>query len=403
MHVVIVGAGQGGAQLACGLRASGFDGAITLIGDEPGLPYQRPPLSKAYLADGDDQRLLLRPDGYYEDNDIIYLGGLRVTAIDPAARRISTDDGQSIAYDHLVLATGARNARPPIGNLDLPGIYAMRTRADADALRDVLGAVQHAVVIGGGFIGLEFAAVARAKGVAVTVVEGAPRLMARAVSPATSNYFLTAHQAMGASIELGRFVSEVLDQGGRAAGVRLADGAEIAGDLVLLAAGVAPNSELAEAAGLAVENGVRVNAQLLTSDPTISALGDCASFPDPASGARIRLESVQAANDHGRCIAARLTGAPRDYAEVPWFWSDQGEHKLQIAGLTGASDAQDVVEAADGFIVLCYQGERLIGVETVNAGGEHMAARRLLAGPPIHRDEVEAAGRNLRALFKARR
>lgn len=397
-RVVIVGAGQGGYQAAASLRQDGFTGQITLIGDEPGLPYQRPPLSKAYMKDGEADRLLLKPAGFYERNTIDYRDVTQVTGIDRAARQVLTAAGRTHGYDHLILATGARNFLPPIAGLETAGVHGLRTLADAAEIRARIARSGSAVVIGGGFIGLEFAAVARAAGLEVTVVEAAGRLMGRVVSPEVSAHFLALHEAMGTRVLLDAQARAV-----EAGAVLLADGRRIEADLILLAAGVRPNAELAAEAGLAVGNGVVVNDRLLTDDPAISALGDCACFPLPGGG-RVRLESVQAAVDQARHIARRLTtGEQAPYDTVAWFWSDQGEHKLQIAGLTLDADRHLAVPAPAGkLIVLNFAGDRLVAVETVNAPGPHMAARKLLAaGHAIRLAEIEAAGFDLARLAKA--
>ncbi|MCI4663943.1 MAG: FAD-dependent oxidoreductase [Neomegalonema sp.] len=402
-RVVIVGAGQGGFQAAASLRQEKFDGAITLIGDERGLPYQRPPLSKAYLKDGDAAKLALRPAAFYETNAITYVDGVKVARIDRKAQVAHAENGATFPYDHLIIATGSRNRVPPIENLGLDGVLTLRTLADAEFLRRRAPTIKHAIVVGGGFIGLEFAAVARAQGIEVTLIEGMDRLMARAVSPAISDHFKAAHEQWGARLVFGQFVSALLNDGeGRVAGVRLANGAELPADAVLVAAGVQPNDELAADAGLAVQNGVVVDAFLRSSDPMISALGDCCAFPEPLTGAQVRLESVQAATDHARTIAKRLTGAPAPYSAAPWFWSDQGDRKLQIAGLGGGADSCEVREFGDSKLaVYCFKDDRLICVETVNAAAEHMSGRKILnAGTRVTRDDLEQCDYDLRSLAK---
>ena len=399
-RIVIVGAGQGGYQAAASLRQEGFEGALTLIGEEPGHPYQRPPLSKAYMADGAAERLLLKPASFYERAAIDYRAGTRVTEIDRAGRTVLTGAGERLGYDHLILATGARNFRPPIPGQEAEGVLELRTLADAAALRARLADTRHAIVIGGGFIGLEFAAMARAAGVGVTVLEAAPRLMSRALSPAMSEFFLAAHRAMGTEVRLGAAARRIEATAGRVSGVDTADLAVIPGDLVLIATGIRPDVALAEAAGLHIDNGIVVDETLLTSDPAISALGDVASFPLPEGG-RVRLESVQAAVDHARHIARRLVkGETAPYAAVPWFWSDQGKLKLQIAGLgTAADEAREVPQPDGARMVLLYRAGRLVAAETVNAPGQHMAARRLIGAP---RDLLAAADHDLKAALKAR-
>lgn len=384
--VVIVGAGQGGLQAAISLRQEGYAGPVTLIGAESGLPYQRPPLSKAYLVDGDAEALTLRPHSFFQSKDITYLPSTKVEEIDRTAHQVVLHGPGApprLDYDRLILATGTRNLRPPIAGLERA--LDLRTLADAGRLRETLSSTRRVAVIGGGFIGLEFAAAARKQGHQVAVIEAADRLMARVVSPLMSRYFAMLHHEWGSSVHLGQPAVRVDD-----VSVGLADGTLIEADTVLLAAGVCPNTELAQEAGLEVENGVRVDARLRTSDPAIFALGDCASFPDPRSGRRVRLESVQAATDHARLIAAQIAkDAQVAYAAVPWFWSDQGDRKLQIAGLAGPDATEEVV--ADG-IVARLDAIGVAAVETVNNAGAHMKARRMLAGhAPITLEELKAA------------
>uniref|UniRef100_A0A2A3JWP9 Pyridine nucleotide-disulfide oxidoreductase n=1 Tax=Alloyangia mangrovi TaxID=1779329 RepID=A0A2A3JWP9_9RHOB len=371
--VLILGAGQGGLQAAISLRQAGYAGAVTLVGAEPGLPYQRPPLSKAYLLEGDADALALRPESFFTSKQVRYLPQTRAEEIDRTARevRVSGPDGaRRLPYEHLILATGTRNLRPPIAGLERA--LDLRTLADAAALRMVLAYPQRIAVMRRRFIGLEFAAVARKLGHEVSVIEAAPRLMGRAVSSAMSEHFARWHRAQGVGLHLGQPAIAV-----DAEGVTLADGAHVAAEFVLLAAGVRPNSELAEAAGLVISNGVMVDAGLRTSDPAIFALGDVACFPDPRTGAPVRLESVQAATDHARLIAARIAkGETADYAALPWFWSDQGDQKLQIAGYAGPGATEEVVSEG---VVARFDARGLAAVETVNNARVHMKARRLLA------------------------
>lgn len=388
-RVVIVGAGQGGLQAAMSLRQEGHDGAITLIGAEPGLPYQRPPLSKAFLKTGEADKLTLRPQSFFEKNDITYVTQTWVDTIDRTACVVRAGE-RRFAYDHLILATGTRNLLPPIDGVEQA--LGLRTLQDAAALRRALDRPRRVAVIGGGFIGLEFAAVARGLGHEVTIAEAAPRLMARAVSAEMSKRFHDLHIKLGANVHLNAAVSHVTETG-----IALANGTIISADLVLLAAGVRPNTDLANDAGLAVANGIIVNAQLLTEDPKISALGDCAAFPDPNSDTMIRLESVQAASDHARTIAKRIVKRETSpYAAVPWFWSDQADWKLQIAGLAAPDD--DAVMVGDNT-VLRFSGSHLTAVETINNAKTHMRARRILTGRPgPTRAELQAVGFDLTAL-----
>jgi 3-phenylpropionate/trans-cinnamate dioxygenase ferredoxin reductase component len=400
-RVVIVGAGQAGQQVAASLRQEGFAGAIALVGDEPGLPYQRPPLSKGYMKDGLAERLQLAPAAFYERNAIALQPETRVVAIDRAAREVVASDRSRQGYDHLVLATGARNLRPPILGADHGEVVELRDLRHADAIRERLGRTRHAIVIGGGFIGLEFAAVAREAGVEVTVVEALDRLMARVASPAISERFFDAHRFWGTRVMFEALATgiEIAPDGG--AGVALATGGGIEGDMVLLATGIEPNAELAAEAGLRIENGIAVDARLLTDDPAISAIGDCASFPGPFGG-RVRLESVQAAVDHARHVARRIARADMAAFEaVPWFWSDQRDLKLQIAGLTSLAEVR-VSLPPDGpaETVLGFRDGVLVAVETVNGPGAHMAARRLLARGGVTQADLREAGWDLRALAK---
>lgn len=403
-EIVIVGTGQGGFQAAASLRQEGFEGRITMIGDEPGLPYQRPPLSKAYMKEANAERLQLRPESFYAQNRIDLVGATCVDHIDRNARAIVTDTGIRIRYDHLILATGTRNAVPPIRGIKSDRVLGLRTMADADRLRTALDAARRIIIIGGGFIGLEFAAVARATGREVVVLEAADRLMERAVSADMSAYFERMHVAQGTVLKLGQPVVDVEDDGsGGPCRARLSKGESVEGDFILLAAGVRPNQELASASGLETENGIVVDRFLLTSDPHISALGDCAAFPDPRTGARIRLESVQAASDHARTIAKRLTGKATAYDALPWFWSDQFSAKLQIAGITsGMGKTFARTGDGDGFCVYRFEADRLVCVETVNVAREHMAARKLLTATsqPITWRDMECTGFELAALMK---
>ncbi len=392
--IVIVGAGQAGVQVAASLRQEGYTGRVVLVGDEPGVPYQRPPLSKAYIKDGDAARLALRAADFYAANAIELVAG-RVVAIDRAAQEAALEGGTRLPYEHLVLATGSRNRRPPIPGADAPGVLDLRTLHDAERLRTALLAADRVAVVGGGFIGLEVAATAVALGKGTTVLEAAGRLMGRVVSPDTSRYLLEAHSAAGIDVRLEAPVAAV-----HAGGVTLADGGEVAGDLVLLAIGVGPNVELARAAGLEVADGIVVDDHLLTTDPLISAVGDCAAFTHAATGARTRLESVQNAIDHGRTVARRLAGRPAPYDAVPWFWSDQGAEKLQIAGLTAGAERFVARRGEGRLTVFALSGGHLAGVETVNAPADHMAARKLLAAPPTEL-ALAAASWDLRTLMRS--
>jgi len=389
----VIGAGQAGFQAAASLRDAGFAGRILLVGDEPVLPYQRPPLSTSYLAgqSGVDD-LWLRPAEFYAKRQIDLVYGDPVIKIDRGQRRLRLASGIEFSWDHLVLATGAGCRLLPVPGADLDGVLALRTLADADALRQRLNGSSEVVVVGAGFIGLEFAAVALAAGARVRIIEITHHPMGRVVSAAVSRFFTEAHAGWGAEVALGTGLTRILGSGGRVTGVETTDGRRIPADLVLICVGVSPNTALARDAGLAVDNGVVVDEYLSTSDPAISAIGDCANFPTPFALTRVRLESVQNAVDQGRCVADRLSGRPVPYQKVPWFWSDQGDLKLQIAGITTGHD-NSVLRgnpADRNFSVFCFRGARLIGVESVNRTADHVIARRLLAGDPLLSPEQAA-------------
>lgn len=379
--VLIVGAGHAGFQLAASLRQAGFAEPIGLINDERHLPYQRPPLSKAYLkGGGGGDSLMFRPQKFYRDQNIELIDG-RAVAIDRAARKLLLASGTSHEYAHLVLATGARNRLIDIPNANLEAVRYLRTLDESEALRQRLVSRQRVVVIGAGFIGLEFAATARVKGLEVDVLELAPRVMARAVTAEISEFFQARHRSAGIRIHLGVQATSIEGEGGKVTGVSLSDGRHIPADLVVVGVGVLPNVELAAESGLPVASGIIVDEHLLTSDPNISAIGDCALYASPRFSGSLRLESVQNATDHAKCVAARLAGGAKPYDGSPWFWSDQGSDKLQIAGLTTGYDHVALRGSPEegAFSAFCYKGQQLVGIESVNRAGDHMFGRRLLA------------------------
>ena len=378
--VVIVGAGHAGFQVAASLRQHGFKDRVCLINDEGHLPYQRPPLSKAYLkGTGGPDSLMFRPEKFFHDQTIELIGD-RAVAIDRAAQKLKLASGAFLDYGHLVLATGARNRLLDIPNANLPNVRYLRILDDSEDLRKRIAASKRVVVIGAGFIGLEFAATARIKGLEVDVLELANRVMARAVTAEVSEYFQARHAEAGVRIHLGVMATAIEADGDKVTGVSLSDGRHIPADLVVVGVGVLPNVELAKEAGLPTASGIIVNDHLLTRDPNISAIGDCCLFESPRFRGSLRLESVQNATDQAKCVAARLTGDDKVYDGQPWFWSDQGDDKLQIAGLTTGYDR--VVLRGDpsqkAFSAFCYKQGRLVGIESVNRAGDHMFGRRLL-------------------------
>jgi 3-phenylpropionate/trans-cinnamate dioxygenase ferredoxin reductase subunit len=380
--IVIVGGGQAGCEVAAALRSGGHQGPVTIIGEEPGVPYERPPLSKALLAgEVAPSQIELHPRAFFAERDIELLEGRRATAIDRPASRVQLDDGTALSYEQLVLATGARNRTLQLPGSQLDGVLGLRTLADSLELRERLARARSIVVVGAGFIGLEVASMAAASGCEVTVLELEGRPMTRTASSPTAAFFASAHRERGVRLRLATAPRAIEGAGGRVAAVEDSSGERHAADIVLIAVGVAPNDELAAAAGLPVDRGVLVDQQLQTADPRVAAIGDCARFPSPLWESPILLESVQNAADHARAVAARILGHGYPYSAVPWFWSDQAGVRLQIAGRS--SDADEVVicgePQAARFSALCFRGGRLCGVESVGRVGDHVAARRLLA------------------------
>ncbi|MFT4116376.1 NAD(P)/FAD-dependent oxidoreductase [Bradyrhizobium sp.] len=377
--VIIVGAGHGGYQVAASLRQAGFSDRICLINDEAHLPYQRPPLSKAYIkGSAGPESLMFRPEKFYQDQKIELIAG-RAASIERPARKVHLASGETLPYGHLVLATGARNRLLDLPNANLPDVKYLRILDDSETLRTIIPSKKRAVIIGAGFIGLEFASTARIKGLEVDVLELAPRVMARAVTAEVSEYFQQRHREAGIRIHLGVQATSIEADGDKVTGVSLSDGRHLPADLIVVGVGVLPNIELAAEAGLPVASGIVVDEYLSTADPDISAIGDCALFASPRFGGSLRLESVQNATDHARCVAARLTGDRRAYDGHPWFWSDQGDDKLQIAGLTTGYDRVVLRGNPTGkaFSAFCYKGDKLLGIESINRAGDHMFGRRL--------------------------
>ena len=380
--IVIVGAGHGGGTVAATLRQYGYDGPLTLIGEEPAAPYQRPPLSKAWLkGDADLDGVLLKPFHFYAEHGIDLRIGVRVEAIDLAAQTVRLSDGETLPYARLILSLGAR-ARPlPIPGADLRGVLSLRTLADAEALKAGLAPGVRLAVIGGGYVGLEAAASARALGAEVVVIERERRLLARVACATLSAFFQSTHERHGVRFELSSGVT-ALEGEGRVTGVRLDDGRRIDCDLALVGVGAIPNDELAVAAGLVCGNGVKVDLDALTSDPNVYAIGDCTLRPMPLYERSLRLESVPNALEQAKACAAHIVGRPRPAAEVPWFWSDQYDLKLQIAGLP--FDVAEVVvrgapEEARFAVFHLDAQNRVQAVEAVNSAPEFMAGRQLIA------------------------
>jgi len=400
--VVIAGSGQAGYQIAASLRTEGYSEPIVLIGEEPHPPYQRPPLSKAFVMGKQDQaRLLLRPEAYYHDHRIELLAGEKVVAIERTTRKIRLKSGRQLSYNKLVLALGARNRRLGIPGVELEGVCYLRTLAEAVELKQRIEHARHVVVIGGGFVGLEIAASARALGKPVTVVEALPRLMARAVGSTISEFVRAAHAGHGTEILLNAQVREIRGSGGNVEEVLLHGGRVIAADLVVVGVGILPRTELAHEAGLPVDNGIVADEYLRTADEHVFAIGDCARYPSAFTDSMVRLESVQNAVDQGVSVARTIAGKPAAYRAVPWFWSDQFDLRLQMAGLPDGHDRQVVRGNSEmgKFSVFHFRAGKLCSVDSINRPADHLAARKLLSsGTAVTPEQASDESLDLRTL-----
>ena len=387
-RVLIIGAGHAGGQCAASLRQKGWDGEIVIAGEEAYPPYQRPPLSKAFLA-GDlaAERLFLKPAAFYEQQRIEVRPGARAVRIDRDAGAVGFADGSAVDYDVLVLATGARVRRLGVPGADLPGVGYLRDIADVDALRPRLRPGARLVIVGAGFIGLEVAAVAAKLGAEVAVLEAADRVMSRVTGAAVSHFFEDLHRGHGVDLRLGAALAGFESgEGGDVALARLADGSSLPCDLAVIGVGVIPNTEIAAEAGLETDDGIVVDELTRTADPAIYAVGDCTRHPSAYCGGELRLESVHNALEQAKTAAAAICGAPAAYDQVPWFWSDQYDVKLQTVGLRyGPGDWRSDREILRGapsekkFSVFYMKGERLIAADSISSPADHMVARRLIA------------------------
>ena len=381
-HVVIIGAGHAGGSAAAYLRQYGFAGPITMIGDEPVAPYQRPPLSKAWLkGEADAEALMLKPEAFYAAHDIDLRLDVRATALERSGKIVHLSDGHSVTYDHLILATGARARALSVPGADLYGVMALRGIADAEKLKAALAPGKRLAVIGGGYIGLEAAASARALGAEAVVIEVQSRVLARVACEVLSNFFQDYHRAKGVEFVLNVAVTGFEGEDGRVTGVRLGDGRLIACDVALVGVGAIPNDDLAREAGLDCADGVVVNLNAQTSDPAVFAIGDVSRRPMPLYDRQFRLESVANALEQAKQVACFITGRPVAPPEVTWNWSDQYDLKLQIAGI--AFDTDEILvrgdPAANRFAVFHLKQGQIQAVEAVNAAPEFMAGRQLIA------------------------
>jgi len=390
--IVIVGAGHAGGTAAALLRQYGYGGPIVLLGEEPIPPYQRPPLSKAWLkGEADEDALTLKPASFYAESGIDLRMGVKVAAIRRADKQVVLEGGETIAYDILILATGAHARKLSAPGAELAGVMALRSAADAEVLKAALAPGKHLAVIGGGYVGLEVAASGRALGADVTVIELQPRVLARVAAEPLSNFFQAYHQARGVKFELGVGVEAIEGAGGHVTGIRLSDGRSIACDIALVGVGAVPNDEIAREAGLECANGVVVNLEARTSDPNIFAIGDVSHRPMPLYDRMFRLESVPNALEQAKQAACAITGRPAPAGETPWFWSDQYDLKMQIAGLP--FDADDFLVRGDPatakFAVFHLKGDVIQAVEAVNAAPEFMAGKQLIGSrKPVAREKL---------------
>jgi len=390
-RIVIAGAGHAAGQLVATLKQQKFAGQIVLVGDEPYLPYQRPPLSKKFLSgELDAERLYVKPESFYADTQIETRLNCSISTLDRESRVLITESGDTIGYDKLVLALGSRVRKLSIDGADLNGVHYLRSIADVDAIRAELGERKKAVIIGAGYIGLEVAAVLRQLGVEVTVIEMAERVMSRVVSPEISDFYQIEHANHGVKLRLSTGITAFHGES-RVSAVETADGEMLAADFVVVGVGVLPNTELATAAGLQVENGIVVDDQCQTSDPDIYAVGDCTAHPNAIYERRLRLESVQNALEQARTAASNICGKEAHYTEVPWFWSDQYDLKLQIAGLsTGYDEVVIRGNPADrAFACLYLRDGKLIATDAVNSPRDFVQSKAIIAARlPVDRQQL---------------
>ena len=399
--IVVIGAGQAAGQAAASLRQEGYEGEITIIGDEAQAPYQRPPLSKAYLSGevGLD-RVLVRPKNFYADKGINLQTGVRVESINRAEKTIATSTGSTLSYDKLLIATGSRPRILNIEGSDLEGLHYLRTVDDVDGIRTAMEAAKNVCIVGGGYIGLEVAAVAKKAGHNVTVLEMEDRILQRVTTPEMSEFYHALHTGRGVDIRVNTMVSGFAGENGRVTSVLCGD-ESIPADLVIVGIGIIPNVELAEAAGLTCDNGIVVNDHCQTSDPDIYAAGDCTNHPNPILDRRLRLESVPNAMEQARTACSNMLGGDKTYAAVPWFWSDQYELKLQMVGFSADGD-QSVLrgdKTSNEFAVFYLKDGNVVAVDAVNSPKEFMVAKQLY-GKAVNEADLANPAFELKELLK---
>jgi len=399
--IVVIGAGQAAGQAAASLRQEGYEGEITIIGDEAQAPYQRPPLSKAYLSGevGLD-RVLVRPENFYADKGINLQTGVRVESINRADKTIATSTGSTLSYDKLLIATGSRPRILSIEGSDLEGLHYLRTVDDVDGIRTAMEAAKSVCIVGGGYIGLEVAAVAKKAGHNVTVLEMEDRILQRVTTAEMSEFYHALHTGRGVDIRVNTMVSGFAGENGRVTSVLCGD-ESIPADLVIVGIGIIPNVELAEAAGLTCDNGIVVNDHCQTSDPDIYAAGDCTNHPNPILDRRLRLESVPNAMEQARTACSNMLGGDKTYAAVPWFWSDQYELKLQMVGFSADGD-QSVLrgdKASNEFAVFYLKDGNVVAVDAVNSPKEFMVAKQLY-GKAVNEADLANPAFELKELLK---
>lgn len=389
-HIIVVGGGHAAAQFCASMIDAGQGERVVMVSDEAHVPYQRPPLSKTYLKDAEPTPAWIRADSYYTGKGVALRLSSRAVGIDRQARQLRLEDGSMLPYEKLVLATGTRARTLPGLEGMAANVHTLRTLKDAAGLREQARSAERVLVLGGGFIGLEIAATLTLQGKQVTLLEAGPRLLARSVSPEVSQFLLAHHRSRGVDIRLDAAIERF--EGDEQGVTRVWLGGEsLPVDLVVVGIGALPNDELAREAGLVCENGIVVDTHMQTSDPHVLAIGDCTAFPSHILGRHVRLESVQNANDQARCAAATILGQAQPYRALPWFWSDQGEVRLQIVGLAQAHHERVLRGAlSDGkFSVMYFDGDMLAAVESINMPSDHMAARKLVAaGGPVPRDQA---------------